>query len=468
MTNESREIETPGDAPAEPLNEHQESSRLRSAAIFLLYLIPIFATLAYGAVETWAFGFISLLTGLLVLFWIADSLFKREFRIDTNLLQVPFAALVAVGLIQLLPLRAANAPSLSIPAVSSLSANPYATRVAVIQLIAQLVFFAAAFVFFDNSRRIKRLSIGFVIFASLLAFFGILQWLANPQGIYGWRPTPQAIPFGTFVNQHHFAALMEMSIGLTLGLLFGGALKKDKRLLLVIGAVLMASAVALTGSRGGLLSMLIVAIIAAFLGYVRRPDAEESEAPSRIPRKVALVGFGVGFAVLLVAMVVFLGGDASLMRGVGITNQADFSSGRLHFWSVAMQIFKDHPILGAGLDGFATVFPNYDSWNGTFRVEQAHNDYLQILADAGIAGFACVATFVFLLFRKSLAMINGAADPHRRSIAVGALAGCAGMLVHSFFDFPLRTPANAYFFLLLVVLATTAVRFPRRHRSRHR
>lgn len=41
-----------------------------------------------------------------------------------------------------------------------------------------------------------------------------------------------------------------------------------------------------------------------------------------------------------------------------------------------------------------------------------------------------------------------------RGLAVGAFAGCVGILVHSFVDFPLRTPSNAFFFLLLVVLAT--------------
>ena len=46
-----------------------------------------------------------------------------------------------------------------------------------------------------------------------MAFFGILQRLAHPEGIYGFRETPQAIPFGPFVNQHHFAAFMEMTSG---------------------------------------------------------------------------------------------------------------------------------------------------------------------------------------------------------------------------------------------------------------
>ncbi len=126
-----------------------------------------------------------------------------------------------------------------------------------------------------------------------------------------------------------------------------------------------------------------------------------------------------------------------------------------------MKIFLDYPIFGAGLDSFGTAFTRYDTWNGTFRVEQAHNDYLQVLAEAGILGFACIAGFIFLLFKQSLQIIGTASDNFRRSAAIGALAGCFGILVHSFFDFPLRTTANAFFFLILVVVATTSIYYPK-------
>ncbi len=454
------------DAIAEEKASVDTGSRFNTAAVIMLYAIVVFATLAYGAVETWSVGFISIATGVLVALWIIDGARRGQFRLNLNILQVFVAGLIVMGVIQLLPVRSSGVPGLSIPAASSISINSYATWNAVILLVIQLIFFAAAYALFDNAHRVKRLAIFIVTFAALLAFFGILQRLANPQGIYGWRPTPQAIPFGSYVNQHHFAALMEMSIGLTLGLLFGKATRKDKRLLLVIALVLMTIAIGLTGSRGGVLSLVAVTGFAAILFYGRRPEVTEDE-PQPMPNKWVIAAFGALFAIFLVAALLFLGGDESLLRGVGITNQADASSGRFHFWWVALQIFKDYPVLGAGLDAFGTAFPQYDTWNGAFRVEQAHNDYLQILSDAGIAGFVCVAAFVYFLFRKSFAIIGSEKESQRRSIAIGALAGCFGILVHSFFDFPLRTPANAFFFMLLVVLATSTVRFPR-HRHRHR
>jgi O-antigen ligase len=144
---------------------------------------------------------------------------------------------------------------------------------------------------------------------------------------------------------------------------------------------------------------------------------------------------------------------------------ADISTGRIQFWTIALQIFAAHPILGSGLDTYGVAYTFYDPQSGFFRVEQAHNDYLQTLSDGGILGFACVAAFVVLLFRNGIRTIKRSSDALGRSIALGSLAGCFGIAIHSFFDFPLRTPSNALFFLLLVVLATTTLRVSTPHLS---
>lgn len=448
-----------------------EPSRLSGFIFFLLCAIPIFSVIAFGAVDTWALGLLSLFLCLIVIFWTADAFFKKELHFNSSLLQLPVLGLILIGLIQLLPLRRADVSSdlLSVSAINSLSLASYQTRLAVTQLIIYFIFFAAALVFINSQKRLRRIVLMIVIFGSLMAFFGILQRLANPEAIYGLRQVGQAVPFASFINQHHFAAFMELTSGLTLALLFGKSTKKDKRFLLLIAAVLMGIAVVLTSSRGGMLSLMGVIgfIVVANLLDRRREKSATATDKKDYRRNLVLIAGGLALILGFFGAVILLGGDASLIRGIGLeSGQQDISNGRSHFWQIALKIFFDYPILGTGLDSFGFAFTRYDTWNGNFRLEQAHNDYLQILADAGILGFACIAAFIYLLFNKSLKIIGKTTDSFRRDVAMGALAGCFGILLHSFFDFPLRTTSNAFFFLLLVVIATASIKSSKVHRRR--
>jgi O-antigen ligase len=443
----------------------EKPTRLSGVIFFFLCLIPVFSAIAYGAVDTWALGFLTVLTLVIVILWTIDSWKQGEIRLSLNKLQIPLLGLILIGLIQLLPLRSANIPAdlLPVSAARSLSLDPYSTRLAVIQLVIYLIFFAAAFVFINNRKRLWKLVLTIIVFGATMAFFGILQRLANLEAIYGLRPSPQAIPFASFINQHHFAAFMEMTFALTLALLFGKATKKDKNPLLIIAALLMGIAIAFTGSRGAFLSLLGVFAFIITANLLQRRKEEQS---ANFRRNFALIGGGIALILVLFGSVFLLGGDESLLRGIGLeADRADFSSGRLHYWEIALKIIFDYPILGAGLNAFGAAYTQYDTWNGVFRVERAHNDYLQILADAGILGFACIAAFIYLLFKQSLQIIGKASDRFRLNAAIGALAGCFGILLHSFFDFPLRTPSNGFFFLVLTIIATASINYPKLYRK---
>lgn len=438
-------------------SDHQ-TSRLAQAIVVFVCAIPLIATMAFGAVDSWTIGLLSILIATVVLLWLIDAGFTGEFRYSVSNLQLPVIALIAIGCIQLLPLSSREAEGLlSAPLMQSLSMDPYATRLFLIRLVMCFAFFAAALAYIPAANRQAKIATILVTFGTLIAFFGILQRLAMPEAIYGLRPTPQAIPFGPFVNQHHFAALMEMTSGIALGLLFGDGLPRERKLLVGLAAGIMGMAVVFTGSRGGLISYLGVIAFAAVASFAIGADSRargDSDSRSRSRRNLLVMSAAGALVLLVLGSVLFLGGETSLLRAIGLEQtQADVTSGRAHFWNIAWQIFLAHPILGAGFDAFGVAFTRYDSWSGQYRVEQAHNDYLQILADGGILSLGCVLAFVFILVKKGIAAISRRTSDIHRSISTGALAGCFGILLHSFFDFPLRTPANAFFFLLLVVLA---------------
>lgn len=448
----------------------ETQSRLSSLIFSLLGVWLVFSVIAFGAVDAWALGVSSVFAGLVSVLWAADAFLNREFRYNSTPLQIPLLALISLGTIQLLPLRRPDFAdnSLAVSAVNSLSLAPYSTRLALIQLFVYFVFFAAALSFINSDKRLKKIVLTIIIFGAAMAFYGILQGFVDGERIYGARLPAGANPFASFVNRHHFAAFMEMTVGIALGLLFGKATKSNKRIFLIIAVVIMGMALIFTASRGGMISLFGVTAFVVAANLLKKPAAESNQEiaeKQNYRRNYALVGSAIALILVLFGAVLLLGGDQSLIRGTGLANAEDISNGRFHFWQIGWQIFLSYPILGAGLDAFGTAFTRFDSWNGTFRVEQAHNDYLQVLAEAGICGLVCVAAFIYLLFKQSAAVISESKDKFRRGAAIGALAGCFGVLIHSFFDFPLRTPSNALFFLTLSAIATVSIAAPKSSRK---
>lgn len=442
----------------------EESKRWNSAAFFMLCLSVVLSCVAYGAVDPWAFGFLSLFSGLIVIFWIIDGWKNKELVINTNLILIPLVGIILLGLIQLLPLRGLEFSTelLPVAANNTLSLDPYSTRLALIKYTIFLVIFASALTFVNTPKRLSKIVYTLIIFAGLMAFYGILQDLAKAEAIYGLRPVIYGNLFASYVNKHHFAALMEMTIALTLGLLFMQATKKDKLLLLIIAVLLMGIAIVMTGSRGGFLSLVGILFFLVLLTVIYG-DKKHSEEKSFLSRKnLIVVGSSFLLVLVLFGITVWLGAGADAVRSVGLegSNPNDFTNGRLHFWTVTLDIIRNNPIIGSGLDSYGISFPQYDSWNGQFRLEHAHNDYLQTLSDSGIIGFGLLIMFIVLLFKQGLNVIRTSNDRFRRGVAMGALAGCFGVLIHSLFDFPLRTNSNSLFFLVLAAIAVNDIKFP--------
>lgn len=422
----------------------------------------VLSTLAFGTVQSWSLGFFQAGAGIVAVLWAVDAWRTRRLRVSRNLLQLSLVGLFVVGLVQLLPLGggagAATVGGLTNAPAGTLSLDPHATRFVLLQLGSLIIYFCAALVYTDSPGRLRLLVRVVMIFGFLLALFGMFQYFTNPTQIYWFRQPKFALPFGPFINRHHFAAYMELTLALPLGLLVSGAIAVERRLLYVFAVVIMSAALVLTASRGGIISLgAEVLFIAAIARIARRKDKSEAEegvaAESRVRGALARVGIGFALVVALLVGAVWLGGEESLARLFGTVNSDDPTSGRVQFWQGTWGVIKERPLLGAGLGAFAVAYTRHDVLNGATRLEQAHNDYLQILSDAGLVGGALGLFFVLLLFRYGFARFNSP-DKYRRGVAAGALAGCFAVLVHSFFEFSLHMTSNALLFLLLAALAT--------------
>jgi len=430
---------------------------LPSRFAFLVICVAIvLSALAYGTVHYWALGLFNLGGLTILVLWVLDAWSLGCLRVSRNVLQLPLLGAIVLGLVQLLPLGE----------VASL--DRYSTRLVLVQLATLLIYFAATLVFVDTPHRLHLLVRTIMIFGFFLALFGLTQSFTSPTKVYWIRELNQSTAFGPFINRHHFAGYMELTIALPLGLLFAGAVDKEKRLIYIFIAGIMGVALVMTASRGGIISLVAEIVFLTIVTAIWRKHSERRRRrSSRLKRIAGRAGLAGALLIGLFLGVLLLGGEFSINRFIDSVNTDDPTTGRAHFWAVTVEIIKAHPYLGTGLGAFGVIYTRYDTRNGLFRLEQAHNDYLQVLSDAGIIGAVLALSFVVLLFYKALSRARSR-DDFRRGVALAALSGCFAVLVHSFFDFTLHTTSNALLFLVLAAIATLNGRVEDAPRSRRK
>lgn len=412
-------------------------------SFFLIAVIVVLTTVAYGAVHQPILALFYLLVAILVLLWGIDGFVSGAPRFSSCWIQVPLLAAAVYGFIQIIPIGswAETAGVTGIPRTISL--NPFATQISAIHFLALFFLFAVTLIVLDSASRIRKLAMIITVFGFIYAFFAILQSVLSPLKIYGIYEA--SMPFGSFVNRHNFAAFMEMSMALPLGLLFVGAVAKDKRLLYITAVGLMGVSLLLSQSRGGLVAFLAQVI---FLVILTTGTANKS----RLGIRLALA------ALLLIAVVAgafYVGGDTSLNRVAETAKSSDLTTGRSQIWHVTLSVIGANMPFGAGLGAFGVAYTPFDTMSGLERVEQAHNDYLQVLADAGIVGLIIGLFFLFRLYVLGRAAV-GIKNSYRRGIALGALSGIFAILVHSIFDFVLHTTAVSVLFLMLIAMLSAS------------
>ncbi|HEY0385639.1 MAG TPA: hypothetical protein VGC64_06485, partial [Pyrinomonadaceae bacterium] len=240
----------------------------------MLCVALVLSTLAYGTVHYWSLAIFEIGACALVILWAVDAWRSRTLRISRSPLQWPLIGFALLGLLQLLPLRSYSVGegALSSAPISSLSIDPYSTRLALVQIVALLIYFAAALAYIDSPKRLRLVVRTVTIFGFLLAIFGLIQSFTSPNKIYWLKELPQSTPFGPFYNRHHFACYMELSLALPLGLLFSGAIERDKRPLYLFAVVIMGIALIATGSRGGMIALVAEIVFLVVIAGFRRAE----------------------------------------------------------------------------------------------------------------------------------------------------------------------------------------------------
>jgi O-antigen ligase len=394
--------------------------------------LTVFAVLAHGAVEDWAKAVLETGGALLFLGWSIVFYLKKEElqKVVVTPLLPPLILLATVALTQLL---------------FHATASAYDTRMDLDLLVAYAILLFLASQVFRNSEEWRSFVWFIMIFGFVVAVFGILQHLTFNGKLYWFREMRYGgIPFGPYVNRNHFAGFIELVLPISLVPLILGKVRKERWALVALFALLPIGALFLAASRGGVVSFCVEIGVLLLMMLLRRTGG----------RHVLTGGLILLLALLLVS---WLGVKEVLDRFSSLQSLEVTSGKRASMRLDTWHIFLDHRWTGTGLGTLQTVFPGYETNYDGKIVNHSHNDYLELLAETGIAGAICGASFVSVLLFISLRQLLQRDKSFAAALHLSGLVACIGLLVHSLVDFNLHIPSNALLFLLMAHLATGEV-----------
>ncbi|MEE8077290.1 MAG: O-antigen ligase family protein [Candidatus Binatia bacterium] len=313
-----------------------------------------------------------------------------------------------------------------------------------------------------------------VLFSGLLvAFIGLVQLFTwNGKILWFFVPYDWGIPHpgitaatGPFVSHVHFANYLSLVFPLALVGIFSHSFvapqanRKSFRLFCGFTAFIVFVGVLLSLSRGGWIG-IVLGIVFLLWMLLSLPEERRPFLLQRTKKSVVRFSL-VGLSLLLIMALVFVGpsgrGQVDARLEETVLGERSLRT-RVAVWEDSLGIIRDFPLFGVGLGSWQELFPRYrrPPWSPTlFR--EAHNDYLELLAETGLIGFFLLAGFFWQVGRKlffSFKML----PPKTVPVSAALLSALGIMAFHEFFDFNLQIPANAFLFTLFLGIALRMTR----------
>jgi O-antigen ligase len=339
-----------------------------------------------------------------------------------------------------------------------------------------LYYYCLRRLFIQDNRMIFVLGFCLVAVGSLEALYGLMQFVNPGIGIL-WLKISGRAAHGTIIYKNQYASLLNMiwPLAVAFGSLYfinrGQFRKKrvtnkksksrDKEytptkiwaLSFIFVGGMMVLAVLFSLSRGGILSMLLIATIFTIL----LPFAFRSK----------LIFMGV-FVVLVAGYGSILGLDTLLSR---FNSVGGSGSQRIDIYLSSLPMLWDHWLTGIGIESYAFLSPIYlKGFPENLLYDSVHNEYLELLIELGIP----MAMLVFIWLAAggvkivraflSVSYTNLSMDG-TTIIGIAAFCGLVGFLAHGLIDFGWRLPVNMLYGVTLFAMLCHSLDWVKREQS---
>jgi len=390
-------------------------------------LALIASPLAFGATSRFSALVLVGASWMLFLAWLLGAILRGRVALLANPMALPAVCLVAFTTVHW---------------AAGISPAPVASEIEWLRWVGYIALAMAAAGTVDTPHRLRVFCAALAVAGFVIAGMGIAQYLTAEGRIYWtWKLENGGRMFGPYVNRNHFAGLMELWCPLALGMALLPEHSLAQRWFWATLALVMGGAVVLSGSRGGALSLGVAVIAFAVLIAAQRAG------------KRAVIW-------LMAAMFVTSGAIVALERGSLLERyeavlrphqfqQEDATAYRFAAWKDTAKLIRETPVLGSGLDTFATRFPAARSFSTDLIWTHAHNDFLQFLAETGAIGGVLALWMLFAGALEATRNLKRASGTATGVLLAGIAAGCIGFMAHGWLDFNFHIPANASNFAVL-------------------
>lgn len=451
----------------------------------------------FGSAEPWAYLFVSMLAQLsLGIFFLSKVCFPER-RVIASSAVVALVVLLILLFMQVVPLprlMASFFSAVSVGAVeardalfgemgaseafagNTMKATLYYVSSAPTETFRAIFLFVgylAVYIVLSNTVRswkhIQQISSVIIVSSFLMVVLSLVHKFSGiaPLKIFWFHlPRYPGDVMGPFTNRNHFAFHMLMVFGITLGM-FGSMMPRKTKMVMsdwrerlawidpkaASQAVLIGFALCLFGasifislSRGAVVSLLASAgIIWVILS--RSKDG----AGGRMLLWAVMS--------MVIAVVVWIGWEAVLGRMMSLAAEIDdpLNNTRAVVARDTLLILRDHLFLGCGFGCFKHVFPFYQGTSlGSGIFMHAHNDWAQMLAEGGLLCSAAFVSALILMFHSVVRHYPHAIRRARRYV-MGLLMGIIAVMLHSFLDYSLHKPGNAFMLSAMCGLMVASV-----------
>jgi O-antigen ligase len=286
-----------------------------------------------------------------------------------------------------------------------------------------LLLYAAGFllarVAFTGERDLSHACAAVACGGAAVAAYAIAQEVGFDPIWHGYLPAGRV--FSSIGQSNSLAAFFVFAIPLTASFCWRASLRV--RLVAVGVTIAMTAGVLFTYSRGGYLAMLVMIPTVLLVG------ARDIRANSRRLARGGAAVLAVAAVLVLLVAPVRAQAERSWNRLVssGDVGEASVRT-HLDFWNIAVDITRDHPLVGTGQDTYPDIFPRYIHTLPYFRavalsqyrIESPHNVYFAIAAGAGLPALAAYLALLVAVGAVLVRSARGARRPERR-VLFGAL-----------------------------------------------